>query len=50
MLPVYHKFPLVERSLRRALNALATRLRRLIPRFGHAVCHRLEHKVIHESL
>jgi len=45
MLAVYHKIPLVERVV---LNALETRLRRLILRFGHAPCHRLEDKAIHQ--
>jgi hypothetical protein len=50
MLPVYHKIPLVERLPRQLLNALETRLSRLILRFGHASCHRPEDKVIHQSL
>jgi hypothetical protein len=47
MLPVYHKIPWVERVV---LNALETRLSRLILRLWRLVCHRLEDKTIHQSL
>jgi len=46
MLAVYHKISLVERVV---LNALATRLRRLMLRLWRLVCHRLEDKTIHQS-
>jgi hypothetical protein len=49
MLGVYHKISLVERSPRRLLNALATRLRHLILRLWRLVCHRLEEKTIPKS-
>jgi hypothetical protein len=47
MLAVYHKISLVERVV---LNALETRLRRLMLRLGRLVYHRLEDKTIHQSL